>query len=538
MGGSFKITIQGSVFCEANQNETILTALVRAGAALAAPCGGRGVCGKCRVKLIEGTVRLAEFALAAPFAGHDCSLPEMLVKAGDSFSACKGIALSDITLSLSSPNAGMSAMLHSRSPSETRIKRAGVGLDIGTTTVHAELVDLDSGESIETVSALNDQRSYGADVMSRINAVRHGKLGELIAATNRQTEKILRYFIDKWNLSGIEKCAVSGNTTMLHFFAGVDPRAMGEAPFTPQFLEEQYFEGKKLSLSAEQIILLPGISAFVGSDITAGLAFIDILNKQENSLFIDIGTNGEMAVWKKNEKKLLCCSTAAGPCFEGSEISCGMSALPGAIDRIGLKSENIGADFFSFGSLAYSTIGNIKPCGICGAGLIDAIAAMKRLTAIDETGTLADEYAQSGFPVAPGIVITQKDVRQFQLAKSAIFSGIKILCKSMGIIPAADIGTVYIAGGFGLFLNIKNACAVGLLPPEFADKPEGKVKTVVCGNTSLKGAVKCLNDNVFMQRCREIVSRSSTADLAHNNNFSEAFASNMWFGLPFPQQRF
>jgi len=525
------ITISGSTFCESLPGETVLAALTRAGIIISAPCGGRGICGKCRVVLREGTVKLAEKA--------ETAMP------GDSFSACGGTALTDITVELpeeeyvSDLSAGMMEETQKVKPQfgETggsggkKIRRAGIGIDIGTTTVQAELIDLDTGKSLETVSALNNQRSFGADVMSRINAARNGQSGDLFAAINRQTEGILRHCIRKWNLSGIEQCAISGNTTMLHLFAGADPSGMGVVPFTPVFLEERNFTGKELSLSVERVTLLPGISAFVGSDIVSGLAFLDILNQKEDSLLVDIGTNGEMALWKKEEQRLLCCSTAAGPCFEGAEISCGMGPLPGAINRIVIAANQpdaVNGSSFLFGPLSYTTLGNIPPRGICGAALIDAIAAMKQLDVIDETGALADDCAESGFPLAEGMAVSQKDVRQFQLAKSAIRSGITLLCKRAGLFPK-DLGTVYIAGGFGFFINLENAAAAGLLPPEFAGKPGEKTRTAVCGNTSLKGAAQSLRDPAFLPHCREIIAKSVSAELSSDAGFAEAFAENMYF---------
>jgi uncharacterized 2Fe-2S/4Fe-4S cluster protein (DUF4445 family) len=503
MPNSVFITVDGRS-CESLQGETVLSALVRAGVALTAPCGGRGICENCRLVLLEGKVRLSK--------------PETEVKAGDSFCACKATAISDITVSLAE-DAGI-PFFAVPSSVEKKIRRAGVGLDIGTTTVQAQLVDLETGETLDTFSALNDQRSFGADVMSRIEAARSGKTRELFEVINGQVEKMFRQFIQKWNLCNIENCAVSGNTTMLHLFCGVDPSSMGTAPFTPVFLEDRHFSGKELSLSAEHIILLPGISAFVGADIVSGLALIGIMNKGGDSLFVDIGTNGEIAVWKESKRRLLCCSTAAGPCFEGAEISCGMGAVLGAINRICLKEESPSANWFKFGPLFYTTLGNEKARGICGAGLIDAIAVMKRLGVLDETGALADEYARSGFPVAEGIVVTQKDVRQFQLAKSAIFSGIKVLCKTAGLEPE-NAAAAYIAGGLGFFINFENALSAGLLPGELTKN------AAVCGNTSLKGAVKSLTDSSFLPRCREIVSCASTEELANTDGFAEMFADNM-----------
>lgn len=405
----------------------------------------------------------------------------------------------------------------------------GLGLDLGTTTVQARLVNIDKGEVLDEISALNSQRSFGADVMSRIKAARDGKTGELFAAINNQTEGILRHFIDKWKLPKIEQCNVSGNTTMLHLFCGDDPGAMGEAPYTPVFLEERYFSGKELNLSAERILLLPGISAFIGSDIVAGLASSSVVERNESSIFADIGTNGEIAVWKKNGKRLFCCSTAAGPCFEGAEISRGMIAQSGAINRISLK-EDTSANWFTYGlsalpnggqeTLYYTTVENEMARGICGPGLIDAIAVMKRLGVIEKTGAFSGCYAQSGFPVAEGIGINQGDIRRFQLAKTAIFSGIKVICKTAGVSPSA-LDTAYIAGGLGFYINLENAAYTGLLPCEIISK------AAACGNTSLKGAVQSLTDASFLPRCREIIARSTVVDLAVDREFAELFTDNM-----------
>ncbi|MCL2759990.1 MAG: ASKHA domain-containing protein [Treponema sp.] len=363
----------------------------------------------------------------------------------------------------------------------------GIGLDLGTTTIHAQLVNIKKAEVIDTFSAFNNQREFGADVISRISAAQNGKLNELFNAVNNQIESILQHFIQKYSLPAIDQCVVSGNTTMLHLFCRADPSAMGHSPYRPVFLEERSFAGSELSLSVKNITLLPGISAFIGADVTAGLAFTDITNRGEDSLFVDIGTNGEIAAWKETEKSLFCCSTAAGPCFEEAEISCGLNA----------------------------------------ANFIDAIAEMKRNEIIDKTGALKEKYAQTGFPVTDKNIITQKDVRQFQLAKSAIYSGIKLLCKTASL-ELGKIGAAYIAGGLGYYLNFDNAALTGLLPHELTGK-ETKIKTEVCGNTSLKGAVKYLFDPSFITGCKDIISHAKTIDLANDKYFTAAFTHNLWF---------
>jgi len=508
LGKSVCITVQDGRTCESLPNETVLSALASSGIALTAPCGGQGICGKCGVTLLKGKVKLATGTEIQP---------------GGTFSACRGMALSDITIELPKEDTqGFEKRLPSNANGQTngqKVFRAGAGIDIGTTTVQLELICLDTGKVLETVSAFNAQRVFGADVMSRINAARNGKTKELFSAINRQISEMLQYCIRAWDLPCIEQCTVSGNTTMLHLFCGIDPSLMGEVPFTPVFLEERTFPGEHFSLPALNVTVLPGISAFIGADIVSGLAFLDIFNKNENSLFVDIGTNGEMALWKKDDKRLLCCSTAAGPCFEGAEISCGMASVPGAINRVYLYA----------GQPKFDTLGNLPPMGICGSGLIDVMAVMKELSVIDETGLLNDEYVENGFPVTDNIKISQKDIRQFQLAKSAIFSGITVLCKRAGLMGFSQLGSVFIAGGLGYYLNLENAINVGLLPQGFEGKKGGVKQTEVCGNTSLKGAVKNLSDPAFLLYCREIAARAETMEIASANDFAEAFVENMLF---------
>jgi uncharacterized 2Fe-2S/4Fe-4S cluster protein (DUF4445 family) len=392
----------------------------------------------------------------------------------------------------------------------------GVAVDIGTTTVSARLIDLETSSALDTVSELNDQRAFGADVMSRIGAARAGRTGELFTAINRQTERILNTFQKRWGISKIQKLIVSGNTVMLHLFLNVDPSGMGELPFTPVFLEERELPGKALSLSAETVTVLPSIAAFIGGDITAGLTVLDIANIPGPSLLIDIGTNGEMALCSGGT--IFCCSTAAGPAFEGAEISCGVGGIRGAISKVELAAD---ADAEA-GAVSISTIGNAPPLGVCGSGLIDAVALMLKQGIIDETGFMASP--EKNFYLTPGVSINAGDIRQFQLGKSAIFSGIKILCKNAGLC-AADIKNVFIAGGFGFFINKQNAVSAGIFPREFL----GAIS--VCGNLSLQGAEERLTAKDFTERCKEIISRCSVVDLAADPSFMDEFAENMLFSI-------
>jgi uncharacterized 2Fe-2S/4Fe-4S cluster protein (DUF4445 family) len=261
---------------------------------------------------------------------------------------------------------------------------------------------------------------------------------------------------------------------MMHLFLNVDPCGMGEAPFMPVFLDEKIVEGEKLSLSVETVYLLPSISSFVGADITSGLASLDILNREGTSFFIDLGTNAEMAL--VNRGKIFCCSAAAGPAFEGDSIS--------------------------------------------GSVLIDAICEMIKQGVIDETGLFKN--GEKSFLTARGISVTTKDIRDYVLAKSAVISGINLLCKKENL-SFCDIKNIFIAGGFGLRLNQKSAITAGLLPKEFIDKIS------VMGNLSIKGSAEYLSDKNFAQKCKNIIEKCTVIDLAGDPSFADEFVANLLF---------
>ncbi|GHU65934.1 hypothetical protein FACS189447_05790 [Spirochaetia bacterium] len=493
-----KIYIYNSdLVLEAPEGETILSAFGKNGVSLAAPCGGRHLCGKCKVKIVSGKVR--------------GDIPDM----EGQVLACQAVPETDLTVALLHEantydgGAYQDLAVNQKTTEIISVKRAGVALDIGTTTVSARLVDLDTGLELDTYSALNAQKVFGADVMSRIGAARSGKTVELFNLINRQTEEILTGFIKKFSLPKIETLTVAANTTMLHLFANTDPSSMGEVPFTPVFLEEKIYPGKDIALSADKVILLPSISSFIGGDIVSGLGEIDILKAKETTFFIDIGTNGEMALF--HQGKIFCASAAAGPALEGAEISCGTGSIKGAINKVEWVD----------GKLNYTTIGGAEPVGLCGCGLIDAVALMLDQEIIDETGAFSDDDREE-FQIAGSITLINKDIRQYQLAKSAILSAIKILCKNAGV-ELSEIKNIFTAGGLGFYINQKTAVRTGLLADEFLDH------ITVSGNTSLRGAVKALLDPHFMDYCQKIIAVSDTINLASDPAFMDAFAENMFF---------
>ncbi|MDR1174320.1 MAG: ASKHA domain-containing protein [Treponema sp.] len=485
-GGSF--TGEAAVF-DALAGETLLEVFRRAGVSMDAPCGGQGRCGKCRVKILEGST-----------GGES---PE----AGGMVRSCRAVPLGDLLIEI--PPAARLRKSPAGLPRSGNISRAGIALDIGTTTVSARIINMETGEVLDTLSALNEQRIYGADVMSRIGTAREGRTGELYRRINDQCRSLIDILLENRGPGIAAELVVAANTTMLHLFTNTDPSAMGEIPFKPVFLEERKFSGTELDLPVETVRLLPSISAFVGADIVSGIAFLGMCGKDESSLLIDMGTNGEIALFNKG--RIYCCSTAAGPALEGAGISCGMGSIDGAINRITVKD----------GETRIETINGAEAAGICGSGLIDAVALMLEKGVIDETGAFVDE-GQGVFPITGTIGISGADIRAFQLAKSAIISGIKILCKSAGLSPE-DVNRIYVAGGLGFYIDQESAFRTGLLPSQFRDR------ITVSGNTSLAGAEYCLESPGFMDQCRNIVAMSEVIELATIPEFMYEFSENILF---------
>ncbi len=370
-------------------------------------------------------------------------------------------------------------------------------LDIGTTTIALALVSLDNKEIIKVKTATNPQRAFGSDVLTRIEYCNKNSVSELQTCLINKINKI----IDDIGVNSANTMYVSGNTTMLHIFFGVDPSSMGVAPYTPVFLESKEINGEEIGLNnIEKVVSLPCISAFVGADLVAGVNFTEMPAKNKYNLLVDLGTNAEIVLYNKNA--LYCTSAAAGPCFEGANITCGMSATNGAI--------------YSYSSdESFQTIGNITPKGICGTGLVDIISIFLENGVIDKTGYM--EYEE--FLVTDAVKLTPKDIRQFQLAKSAVYSGVLALLKEKSV-SFTDIENLFISGGFSAKINIENAVKVGVLPKKLKDK------IIVLNNSSLLGTVKYAceqNDLSVYTKNAEYI------DLSTNEFFSKLFIDNMEF---------
>jgi len=416
----------------------------------------------------------------------------------------------------------------------------GIAIDLGTTSIAIELINLMSGENVGDISELNPQILYGDDVISRISyAIQsedNTKLMQksVVSGINNLNEQLVKKIGITQN--DIYDVVVAGNTTMIHLLLGIDPSSLGEYPFTPTFLSNITIPPNKIGIHTHpeaQMYIYPAIGGFVGGDITAGLLAINAIKKEKPFLFVDLGTNGEIVIAKQG--LLYATSTAVGPAFEGVRIQCGMRASIGAIEKITLNNDDIDI----------KVIGNIEPLGICGSALIDLLAILLRLKIINTSGRMLSESVNNPnvpekirkrvktnnsdviFEVFHGknkkIFLSSRDVRQLQLSCSAIKCGIKLLAKE------ADIGLqtfekIYIAGTFGFYLNRKNLKTIGIIPEEINEE---KIEFV--GNSSLAGAKYALINKDLRNNIEEILGIIKHIDLSTIPEFEEEFAMSTFF---------
>ncbi len=479
--------------------ETFYSAFLRKGIGLHAPCGGNRLCKKCKITVLGNC--------SLPTAGETEFLTDEELLAGVRFS-CMAVPLEECHVYLTNQE----VLNKESTPTFAPISpKPGFlcGIDIGTTTVVVYLYRRSDGVCLQTLSMENKQTSFGADVISRIHAVQTLKALPLLQNTiaNQLTQMIDTVCQKaKVQKEQITFCTIAANTTMLHLLAGLDPSAMAVSPFTPTSLFGTMYRGEQLGLPLScDVYCLPCISAYVGGDITAGIAACDMDVGNKTALLIDVGTNGEMAIKKADCDTIYTLATAAGPAFEGAHISHGVGGIPGAICRV--EKDEI------------QTIGNAPPTGICGSGLMDVIALMLQEGVLEETGYLEEEYV---LPHAPNITITPKDVREVQLAKSAICSGV-IRLMELANVTAKEIDVVYFAGGLGNHLNPQNAAAIGLIPATLAEKCQG------VGNTAGLGAVRAGLDDAFLERLEQLPNTVTYFELSGDSRFNELFMENMMF---------
>ena len=472
-----------------------------------ADCGGRGTCGKCRVRIVAGDF----------YANATCT--QLAVPDEDGYVlACRTWCCSDAIIALEDftgdglTDFGKQADTTS---TDTPEEFLGIALDIGTTTLAAALVDTRNGNAPATASALNPQASFGADVISRIEAVmqRPEALGQMQSALLDRVREMMTELAPG---KRIARMTVAGNPTMLHILCGVSPIGMGTYPFTPVFTKTRTLDGAALGLPAETVTCLPSISAFVGGDLTAGMLHVDLCACAQPALLIDIGTNGESVLFTgtDNGGKLYAASAAAGPAMEGAGISTGMGGVTGAVCAVRMQS----------GLPVCTTVGDAPARGICGSGLIDLVSALYQSDLLDETGAFerGDRFAYATTEGGTPLSLTQADIRAFQLSKSAIRASVDALCAHACLSPA-DIAQVYLAGGLGYYMNVSSAVAIGLLPLAFRDRTQS------VGNASLGGCVRALTNPACIHTLQADAARTQTLELSTDAVWNQSFMENMLF---------
>ena len=465
------------------------------------PCGGMGDCLACRVKVLKGNIPADN--------EQQRNLSPKLLDEGWRL-ACCAMAEADIVLELAQWEARILV-------DDTRFDftpRAGLGVavDLGTTTIAAQLLDFQTGNVLAVETAFNAQAKFGSDVMSRINmAALQGKGIELRHHIRVQIGDMIDALLRSAGAEAgrVNDVVIVGNTAMHHLFCGIDPEPLSHYPFTPQDPGEKRFAAADLgwnALASAAVRFVECVGGFVGSDLLGGARACRLHESDDLVGLIDLGTNGEIILGNRN--RLVCCSTAAGPAFEASNISMGMRAVSGAITRV--RVEN--------GTYVCGVAGGGTPRGICGSGIVDAVAAALDLHALAPGGKIAGNQQQ--IMLAEPVVVSQRDIRQIQLAKAAVAAGIRILLDALGA-SHEDLTKVYLAGAFGNYVNRVSAHRIGLLPV-----PPARVHPA--GNTALLGAKMFLFDTDMPDES-PLVHHIQHIPLSAHPRFRDVFVEEMEF---------
>lgn len=469
---------------EASVGETLLNVLRDAGFFVNAACGGNGSCGKCKV-WIDGQEALA----------------------------CRTVIDRDMIVTL--PSAEADRIL-TDGTTQTAVTASADGFclafDIGTTTVAGYLLNGTNGQELASESMLNPQASYGADVISRIGHALRGHMEELTAAIRKCVADLACRLCETAGVHPRQICKVSmvGNPAMQQLFLGILPDNLAQLPFSPVLTQAKAVDAKDFLplLENAQLLIVPDISGFVGADTVACILATGLHEKEELTLLVDIGTNGEMVLGNKH--RMVACSTAAGPALEGANIQFGMRGQIGAIDHVQLVD----------GQFQCSILGGGEAAGICGSGIIDAVAAALHAGLLNQRGRIQNE--DRCIPLTDSVYLTQEDVRQVQLAKGAIAAGIELMAAHLGV-ALQDIQKVYLAGAFGTFMDPASACRMGLLPAVL------ELKITAVGNTAGSGAkILACNDQAF-HMVQDLVKQVEFIELASTSDFRRCFAQNMRF---------
>lgn len=502
------ITFVHKILTAEGGKEVLLEALLlSAGISLQMPCGGNHRCGKCKLR-VSGD-------LLPPSTEERALLTDSELLFGIRL-ACFAVVNGTVTVEV--PETELSTLSAVSLPA-CHLTRSGYGLavDIGTTTVAVQLYDLSTGTICGESLSGNRQSIFGADVISRIEFSNQNSSQLLSNSIHIQLEQMATDCMRQSGISSVQRAVITGNTTMLHFWEGLDPRSIAVTPFTPVSL---FGSQSGQTLAGVSPYLPPCVGAYVGGDVTCAILSSGMHRTPEKtSLLIDLGTNGEIVLL--HQGKLFCTSTAMGPAFEGASLSCGMTASAGAVFSV--RTDNAG-------HVQTSVVSNCVPRGICGSGILDAVSTMLELGYLDETGLLLESGSgiqkQNGQSVwkIPGtdILITQQDIRQVQLAKAAVHAGIQTLLNAANL-TCEDVDIFYIGGGFGHYMNLDSAVRIGLIPAPL------KKHARILGNAALAGAAYLLLEADAVEELQIIFSKATEYSLSGNPQFSENYVESMMF---------
>jgi uncharacterized 2Fe-2S/4Fe-4S cluster protein (DUF4445 family) len=466
------------------------------------PCGGRGRCKGCRVKVLKGILPVGE---------EEKKLLTGAELAGGWRMACRHSIAGDLKLELAQWEMPILS-------DESTFKFApreglGVAIDLGTTTIAAQLLDLKTGGVLAVVTALNAQARHGGDIMSRVEFALRGGQAELQQQVREQLGQMVKQLLSGARLAPrispleLQNVVIVGNTVMHHLFCGVNVAALAGHPFESQQPGRFRFSARELGWNLPEkttVEFLPCIGGFVGSDILAGIVATGLHESRELTALMDLGTNGEVVVG--NSRRMLCTSTAAGPAFEGARISMGMRAATGAISEVRVQN----------GSVACRVIGGGVPRGLCGSGLVDAVEAGLELGWIRPDGRLMPDC---GMPLAGTVTLSAADVRELQLAKGAIATGLRMLAARFGA-SLDDIHQLHLAGAFGNYVNRTSAQRIGLLRVPIH-------RVVSAGNTALLGAKRSLFEDPAGWDA--VARRVEHVALNEDKDFHDIYAEEMRF---------
>lgn len=495
------------------------------------PCDGKGVCGKCKVKILSGSV--------SEISEEERKLLKPEEIADGIRLACMTEAKGKVQIETLETERKHKVLTKGYVPAFERDNGKdgyGIAVDIGTTTVVTALVDLKTGEEAAQDAEINAQKHYGQDVLTRIT-YEYEHPDEGIGQLQRAIVDSLNDMIGRVCREAgvprtqIREISVAANCTMMHMLLGEDARGIGRAPYQPKFTEARRLLASRIGIKAgeeTELYCLPHVSAYIGADIVAGAYVCGLGEEKRNVLFVDIGTNGEIVL--ASEGRLLCCSCAAGPALEGMNISSGMRAAEGAVEDVRIAEDGV----------HLSTIGDREPEGLCGSGILAVVKELLRAGLVKKTGVFikketldGDDYrypmirmngSKREFVVCehPELVVTQADVRQVQLAKGAILSGFTALLSRAGI-GMEELDCVMIAGQFGAHLPISSLTGCGILPRQIEEK------IIYVGNSSKTGAYMALLSEQVKGKMERLAGKMEYLELAETDNYERIFTESMIF---------